>query len=157
MSQQAQAPQAPISLTYEQLQELMRAAREPNEFEREKLERERDQRLGRAKHAAELAKSEEAQKARRWDGCAHYETYNGRKFWKWMGQVNSDGMVYPVCNLCHCEAPPFSASLLPEGGKQGVSFEAWNDPSRQMLIALHQKTFPKGCQKATCPVCHPKK
>jgi hypothetical protein len=135
------------------LTEVIKAAKEPTEAEQVKLNADREKTLREIHSQAELAKTQEQVKQRRWDGCPHAESFNGRKFNKWVGQVNSDGLVKPICNICHVEAPPFSAKLLPDEGKQGVNFEQWHDASKSTLIELHKKTYEGGCKKAGCFVC----
>jgi hypothetical protein len=157
----AQANEQVTGLTKADLQEMMlaviKAAKEPTDAEKAKAEKEQQTFLSKAKEMADLAKTQEQTKKNRWLGCPHYDTYNGRRFNKWVGQVNSNGMVAPICNICHVEAPPFSATLLPDGGKQGVNFEAWNDASRETLEKLHRASFSGDCKKSGCLVCDQKK
>lgn len=154
----AQAEQV-LGLTKADLQQVLetviKAAKEPDEATKQKMQQEAEARLGQFRQAAELAKTEESVKSRRWDGCPHAVNYKGQKYNKWQGQVNSNGLVVPVCNMCHVEAPPFSASLLPDQGKNGVNFEEWTwpDNAKALLVELHQKSFPKGCGKSNCVAC----
>jgi hypothetical protein len=160
MAEEKQWKQEVSGLTREDLSGLLaaaiKAAKEPTEAEQVKLTQQREQQVKEARSQAELARAQEQARERRWFGCPHAEVFNGRKFNKWVGQVNSDGLVKPVCNICHVEAPPFSAKLLPDEGKQGVNFEQWTDSSKDMLIQLHNKTYPEGCTNARCFVCSKK-
>jgi hypothetical protein len=150
-----------VNISASQLQELLAAAikagKEPTALEQAKLDKERARIISDAKSAAELAKTNEVAEERKWQMCPHVAKYNGRIFNEWCGQVCSgDNMVRPVCNICHVEAPMFSATLLPDGGKQGVDFEHWTDFSKDTLAKLHQMTFPNGCDRAKCFVCKKK-
>lgn len=147
------------SLMAETVAAAVKAAKEPTEAEQARLDKEKAQQLRSMKEMADLAKVQESSKNNRWFGCPHSDVYNGRMFYKWNGQVNSDGWVAPVCNICHVESPHFSASLLPDGGKQGVNFEAWvQPPTRELLGSLHKQSYKSGkCDKPGCFVCDPPK
>jgi len=147
-----------VSMTADQLQKLLEAVvvkmKEPTDAEKAQMEVERQALIRRQKEQAELARAQEQRSLIRRKNCPHHTVYNGKVFWKWGGQVHSDGLVHPVCNICHTEWPPFSAKLLPDEGKQGVGFETAN-PSKDQLTSLHKASFPKGCERARCFVCHP--
>src|SRR5690242_19681583 len=139
----------------ELLEGLATKMKEPTKAEQEKINRDNEAIKAQFKQSAQFAEMEERKRARRWEGCPHAVVYNGRKIHKWVGQVNSDNHVVPVCMLCNVEAPKFSASLLPNGGKDGVNFQepgAWNwpDDTRGMFLGLHRQSFPQGCGKPDC-------
>ncbi len=150
--------EAPVmQFTSADLQELLKAVvremKEPTPAEKAKAAAEHEALRKQFEQAASLAKTEEEMKAKRWDACPHFEVFAGRKRHKWVGQVNSDGYVVPICNMCFVEAPKFSAKLLPEGGREGVRFSEWNDASKVVLLKLHAASFPQGCGKHGCPGC----
>lgn len=156
------AEQQSVAMTPAQFQSMLEAVvtkmKEPTEAEKAKMAQEQQRLLKQAKEQADIARAEEQRKANRWYGCPHSQTYNGRLFHKWNGQVNTNGFVTPVCNLCHVEAPPFSAKLLPDEGKQGVNFEQWVKCDKELLSDLHKKSFTDGdCKRTDCIVCHPKR
>jgi hypothetical protein len=110
-----------VTLTAEQLQalllEVVRAAKEPDELTKQKIEEEKANRERRARQAVELAKLEEEQQQKRWAACSHTKPDGRRAIG---GQVHSDGLIHPICLICNKQFTPVSPT--PDQLVQGVQF-----------------------------------
>ena len=146
-----------LQITHKDLQAMMESLvakmKEPTEKEKAQAEKERAELLKRELEGRKLTESQIENERRRRESCPHFRTLNGQRKHGWVGQVNSDNLVRPVCKMCNSEWPPFSANLLPDSGRQGVNFEQWNYCDGELLNKLHKQTYPEGCGVGRCFIC----
>lgn len=155
------AAEGTVTMTKSELQQLLEGVakilKEPTEKEKVQMEKERQDMLRKEGEARALHLSNQQKEEARRKNCAHQRTYNGRLFHGWVGQVNSDSFVVPICKYCRSEWPKFSSALLPDNGKNGVNFEEWNYCNAELLSTLHKQSFPEGCGVQRCFVCNTEK
>lgn len=98
---------ATISISPDQLQkilqEVVRAAKEPDEATKQKLAEEAALKERRLKESIEMAKAEEEARELRWRTCAHIKPDGRTAVAK--GQVFSDGFYHPFCLVCQKPFP----------------------------------------------------
>lgn len=102
-----------LSLTMDQIMEIVRAIKEPSPAEKEKLAQEEELKKRQLDAMMELGRTEEQAKIDRENACGHKKE-NGS--WCIGGQEHSDGMIHPVCLRCGKSFPPYKA----QHGAQGI-------------------------------------
>lgn len=111
MKVESQEP-AGINITADQLQkilqEVVKAAREPDEITKQKQEEEKLLKERRLKESVEMAKAEEQARELRWKTCTHTKPDGRTAVAK--GQVFSDGLYHPFCLACQKPFPTFRPS-----------------------------------------------
>jgi hypothetical protein len=100
------APNPAVTITFDQLKELIKEIKKPSAEEAERIEKEKALKLRAQREKVEQARIEMAEKKRREDSCPHRKP-NGET--TVMGQRHSDGMVHPICFRCQKEFPPRKA------------------------------------------------
>lgn len=120
-------PSTPMTLTPDQLTQLItaavKAARQPNEYEQRKIDREIALEQRRNVERLELAKAEEESKATRKRNCPHH---NGRTH-TWVAQVHQprgeDAYFIATCQRCLTQLPKIRCS--PEQAREGIGLHLY--------------------------------
>lgn len=94
--------------------------RKPTEFEQEKIDKELALRKQKLEARIRQAKIDEDVREMKRLGCSHTMP-NGRHTFR--GQVNSDGLITPICTICLTEFPKIKATQ--DQISNGVNFEAY--------------------------------
>lgn len=116
-----------MALTAEQLTQLItaavKAARQPNEYEQRKIDREMALEQRRHTEMVEMAKAEEESKAMRKRYCPH----NNGKSHTWVAQVHSPKGKQPyfiaTCQRCFSQLPPITCA--PEQVTNGINLHLY--------------------------------
>lgn len=111
--QEAPAP-ATVGLSAEQLQQLLesvlKAAKQPNEYEQELIDEKRTQRERMKNEALERGKAEMAMREMRKRNCPHH---NGKNH-TWVAQAHTPAgkkpYFIPTCQRCQTQLPPVECS-----------------------------------------------
>jgi hypothetical protein len=116
-------------------------------------------RLADAKQMAESARQKADLDRRKREFCLHSVVHPATKqrSTAWIGQVNSDGYIVPLCNLCSLEMPKIKAS--DDQRANGARFHEYS--AEQLSVKVfenaHRNAFPQGCERDMCYLCHPVK
>lgn len=122
----------------------------------EKRAQESAKRLIEARQMADSARERAEMDRRKRESCLHSVVHPATKqrSTAWIGQVNSDGYIVPLCNLCKTEMPRIKAS--DDQKSSGARFAEYS--AEQLTVrkfeAAHKHDFPKGCERETCYLCH---
>lgn len=133
------------------LQEKAQEAKE----KQEKKDKEAEERRRKIEAEVEAAKAQEEQKRLRRESCPHQQIHPATKQRTpaWRAQVNSDGYFTPVCCLCLTEMPKIKASE--HHIREGVQLDKYAELPVKALETWHRQSFPGGCDRDTCYICHP--
>jgi hypothetical protein len=131
------------------LQTVVKAAKEPNEYEKKKLDDIRRKELAEQKGKEVSIIATHAAKIAKLYNCPH-EKEDGRH--NFVAQVHADGLVRPVCQICGSTFPPFKASAdMVTSGVNLQSKELQKRLKKEHLMAMHKQSFPD-CQEHCCDV-----
>jgi len=126
--------------------------KEPDEFTKEKQEKERRLNQENRRSRLQAAVDTERQKEGIWLACQHKKTSPGVKVspHAWQGQVNSDGHFRPQCCRCNFVTPKIRAT--DEQIRNGTGLAAIEGLNIEILLNWHFRTVPdcKECAKGEC-------
>jgi len=163
MPKEHEIPQADLAEVLRQTAELNRVILEEKAAEaKEKQEKREQEQAKRQAEALQIAQSAAAKAEidrQKREYCLHSTIHPATKqrASAWIGQVNSDGYIVPLCNLCKLEMPKVKAS--DDQKTNGVRFAEYaaDQLSVERFERWHKASFPDGCERQTCYLCHPLK
>ena len=97
-------PEQSVTLTFNQLKELIQEIRKPSQVEQEKLDAEAALKRRQQEQRVETARQEMASKAARESRCSHTKERGESAVY---GQKHSDGLVHPICVRCQKLFPTY--------------------------------------------------
>jgi hypothetical protein len=163
MTKELDTQQTDLMEVLKQTAELNRVILEEKAADaKEKLEKRQQESAKREADALQIAQSAAAKAEldrQKREFCLHSTIHPATKqrTSAWLGQVNSDGYIVPLCNLCKLEMPKVKAS--DDQKANGVRFAEYS--ADQLTVdrfeKWHKSSFPTGCNRETCYVCHPVK
>lgn len=109
--------QQQTGMSNEQLIEVIKAIREPDEETKEKIAGEKARRQARRENWIKEREAEEELKRRKYewcvDGSRHHKMHPYENQHTIRGQENGDGYVHAICIKCQAEFPPFKHDRMP--------------------------------------------
>lgn len=138
----------------ENMMKAIEKLKEPDEFTKEKQEKERALALANRVSSMQGAIDEERGKEARWFHCKHKKTSHGIKdpAHAFMGQVNNDGFFRPLCCRCTFVFPRVKAT--DEQIRNGVGLKDIDGLTAEIMLTWHRRTDAncKECAKGQCAV-----
>lgn len=125
--------------------------KKPNEFEQEKLDKERKALIAKREERLRIGALHEQQKLMRMLSCAHQRP-DGKT--AWAAQVNTgDRCFQPMCVQCQSQLPKIPATV--DQLQNGVNLNAIPGLDMKVLLEWHKRSYKGDCGNSDCVACHP--